>query len=76
MAEPIGDGIMRKIGRAAGLYDRLVLPLAMYHDHLEVTNPGGLHSGITPEKLTKPHESKRFEVQGLNMAKIVKGITP
>jgi len=48
----------------------------MRHNHLEVTNSGGLHFGITPEKLTKPHESKRFEVQGLSMAKIVKGITP
>lgn len=27
-------------------------------DHLEITNPGDLHFGITPEKLTKPHESK------------------
>lgn len=32
--------------------------LAMYDDHLEITNPGDLHFGITPEKLTKPHESK------------------
>ena len=32
--------------------------VAMYDDHLEITNPGGLHFGITPEKLTKPHESK------------------
>jgi ATP-dependent DNA helicase RecG len=32
--------------------------VAMYDDHLEVTNPGGLHFGITPEKLTKPHESR------------------
>ena len=28
--------------------------IAMYDDHLEITNPGGLHFGITPEKLTKP----------------------
>ena len=32
--------------------------VAMYDDHLEVTNPGSLQFGITPEKLTKPHESK------------------
>lgn len=32
--------------------------LAMYDDHLEITNPGALHFGITPEKLAKPHESK------------------
>ena len=32
--------------------------LAMYDDHLEITNPGALQFGITPEKLAKPHESK------------------
>jgi ATP-dependent DNA helicase RecG len=32
--------------------------VAMYDDHLEITNPGDLHFGITPEKLTRPHESK------------------
>ena len=32
--------------------------LAMYDDHLEITNPGALQFGITPEKLTKPHESR------------------
>jgi len=32
--------------------------VAMYDDHLEITNPGGLHFGITPEKLTQPHESQ------------------
>jgi ATP-dependent DNA helicase RecG len=32
--------------------------VAMYDDHLEITNPGDLHFGITPEKLTVPHESK------------------
>ena len=32
--------------------------VAMYDDHLEITNPGALQFGITPEKLTKPHESK------------------
>ena len=32
--------------------------LAMYDDHLEITNSGNLHFGITPEKLTVPHESK------------------
>ena len=30
----------------------------MYDDHLEITNPGDLHFGITLEKLTRPHESK------------------
>ena len=32
--------------------------IAMYDDRLEITNPGGLHFGITPEKLTGPHESR------------------
>ncbi len=32
--------------------------VAMYDDHLEITNPGDFHFGITPEKLTTPHESK------------------
>ena len=32
--------------------------VAMYDDHLEITNPGALHFGITPKKLTKPHESR------------------
>ncbi len=32
--------------------------VAMYDDHLEITNPGALQFGITPEQLTKPHESK------------------
>jgi len=32
--------------------------IAMYDDRLEIINPGILHFGITPEKLTKPHESK------------------
>jgi ATP-dependent DNA helicase RecG len=32
--------------------------VAMYDDHLEITNPGALQFGITPEKLTMPHESK------------------
>ena len=32
--------------------------VAMYDDHLEITNPGTFHFGITPEKLTQPHESK------------------
>ncbi|HXK62100.1 MAG TPA: ATP-binding protein, partial [Acidobacteriota bacterium] len=27
-------------------------------DYLEITNPGTFHFGITPEKLTRPHESK------------------
>jgi ATP-dependent DNA helicase RecG len=32
--------------------------VAMYDDHLEIVNPGGLHFGITPEKLAQPHESQ------------------
>jgi len=32
--------------------------VAMYDDHLEITNPGTFHFGITPEKLMEPHESK------------------
>jgi len=35
-----------------------IVALAMYDDHMEITNPGGHHFGITPEKLAKPHESK------------------
>ncbi|RPJ79872.1 MAG: hypothetical protein EHJ94_07630, partial [Deltaproteobacteria bacterium] len=27
--------------------------VAMYDDHLEITNPGELQFGLTPEKLTK-----------------------
>lgn len=32
--------------------------VAMYDDHLEIVNPGGLHFGMTPEKLAQPHESQ------------------
>jgi ATP-dependent DNA helicase RecG len=32
--------------------------VAMYDDHLEITNPGAFHFGITPENLSKPHESR------------------
>lgn len=32
--------------------------IAMYDNRLEIINPGVLHFDITPEKLTKPHESK------------------
>jgi ATP-dependent DNA helicase RecG len=32
--------------------------VAMYDDHLEITNPGELHFGITPAKLAGPHESR------------------
>lgn len=32
--------------------------IAMYDSYLEIINPGTLHFDITPEKLTKPHESK------------------
>lgn len=32
--------------------------VAMYDDHLEITNPGALQFGITPEKLAQPHESR------------------
>ena len=32
--------------------------IAMYDDHLEITNPGDLHFGITPEMLARPHESR------------------
>ena len=32
--------------------------VAMYDDHLEITNPGSFQFGITPEKLTQPHESR------------------
>jgi ATP-dependent DNA helicase RecG len=32
--------------------------IAMYDDQLEIINPGILHFDLTPEKLTRPHESK------------------
>lgn len=32
--------------------------IAMYDDHLEIINPGILHFDMTPEKLSRPHESK------------------
>ena len=32
--------------------------IAMYDDHLEIINPGIFHFDMTPEKLTRPHESK------------------
>jgi len=35
-----------------------VVAIAMYDDHLEIINPGILHFDMTPEKLTRPHESK------------------
>ncbi len=38
-----------------GKSDRLK---SLYDDHLEVVNPGGLHVGITPQKLARPHESQ------------------
>ena len=32
--------------------------IAMYDNHLEIINPGILHFDMTPEKLSRPHESK------------------
>ena len=32
--------------------------VAVYDDRLEVTSPGSLHFGLTPEKLFSPHESR------------------
>ena len=32
--------------------------VAVYDDRLEVTSPGPLHFGLTPEKLFAPHESR------------------
>lgn len=32
--------------------------LAVYDNRLEVTSPGGLHFGLTPEALFQPHESR------------------
>ena len=32
--------------------------VAIYDDRLEITSSGGLHFGLTPEKLFSPHESK------------------
>lgn len=34
------------------------MTVAMYDDHLEITNPGTLYFGFTPDKLTQPHASK------------------
>lgn len=32
--------------------------MAMYDDHLEITNPGRFHFGLKPDDMTKPHPSK------------------
>lgn len=32
--------------------------VAIYDDRLEVTSPGSLHFGLTPEKLFEPHQSR------------------
>lgn len=32
--------------------------VAMYDDHLDITNPSALHFGIMPQKLKGPHESR------------------
>ncbi len=32
--------------------------VAMYDDRLEIANPGTLHFGLTPERLTQAHESR------------------
>jgi ATP-dependent DNA helicase RecG len=32
--------------------------VAMYDDHLEITNPGRFHFGLKPDDMTKPHPSK------------------
>ena len=32
--------------------------LAVYDDRLEVTSPGPLHFGLTPDDLFSPHESR------------------
>ncbi|MBU1172053.1 MAG: hypothetical protein KKD44_21055 [Proteobacteria bacterium] len=39
----------------------------MYDDHLEITNPGELHFGITPEKLAEPHESRPWNPISANV---------
>lgn len=52
--EAIANAICHRDYTAAGG----TVALAMYDDHLEITNPGGFHFGITPEELSKPHESK------------------
>lgn len=38
--------------------------VAMYDNHLEITSPGELHFGITPEKLAGPHESRPWIQSG------------
>lgn len=52
--EAIANAICHRDYTAAGG----TVALAMYDDHLEITNPGVFHFGITPEGLSKPHESK------------------
>jgi len=32
--------------------------LAMFDDRLEISNPNGLHFGLTPESLTRPHDTQ------------------
>jgi len=34
------------------------ISVAMYDNRLEISNPGGLHFGLTPEALTIPHHSR------------------
>lgn len=34
--------------------------LAMYDDRLEITSPGPLHFGLTPEELFRPHRSRQW----------------
>ena len=38
--------------------------IAMCDDHMEIVNPGAIQFGITPEKLTQPHESKPLTDKG------------
>ena len=36
--------------------------VAMYDEHLEITNPGTFHFGITPEKLMEPDAAHAFRL--------------
>ena len=35
----------------------MTVSIGIYDDRIEITNPGRLPSGITPQKLREPHDS-------------------
>jgi ATP-dependent DNA helicase RecG len=54
-----GESSRMEFKRSTGQRSDVVKAVcAMYDDRLEITNPRELHFGITPAKLSRPHESK------------------